>query len=192
MKRKKGRLFSSAVEDGRTFEEVVTEHLDALYRTALRMTRGHAANAEDLLQDTLLKAWDGYENLRDPGAARTWLFAILLRTHFNRRRASSRRPESLVSDFSDGEFEDALARWPAAPMSDVRAPAMELREALDALDEPLRSVVLLVDVQGFRQREVAAMLEVPEGTVASRLFRARRELREFLRDDRSSRLSESQ
>jgi RNA polymerase sigma-70 factor (ECF subfamily) len=166
----------------KTFEEVVTQHLDALFRTALRLTRGHTANAEDLLQDAMLRACEGYEGLRDPDAARTWLFTILMRTHFNRQRSVKRHPEALASDLTDAEFEQALADWPGihtghGPGNGWPSTA-EVGEAIDALDEALRAVVVLVDVQGFRQREVAAMLGLPEGTVASRLFRARRLLRD--------------
>lgn len=170
----------------RTFEEVVTQHLDALYRTALRLTRGRTADAEDLLQDAVLRAFEAFGELREPGAARAWLFTTLVRTHLNRRRAATRRREDLACDLGDHEFEQALAAWPAGVMRDERGdgrpdPA-DVAEAIDALDEPLRSVVVLVDVEGFRQREAAAMLRLPEGTVASRLFRARRQLRETLLD----------
>jgi RNA polymerase sigma-70 factor (ECF subfamily) len=165
-----------------TFEEIVAHHLDALFRTALRLTHGHTANAEDLLQDSMLRACEAYEQLRDVGAARTWLFTILMRTHFNRQRSAKRHPEALACDLSDTEFEQALAEWPGNGLGSEKPSAEEIDEAIDALDETLRTVVVLVDVQGFRQREVAAMLNVPEGTVASRLFRARRLLRDALTD----------
>lgn len=177
----------SRAHDGhtwRTFEEVVTEHLDALYRTGLRMTRGHTSDAEDLVQDTLLRACEAYAELRAPGAVRTWLFTILVRTHLNRRRAAKRRPEALACDLTDAEFERALASWSAADdvsrAGEMQASAEDVGEAVDALDESLRSVVVLVDVEGFHQREAAGMLGLPEGTVASRLFRARRLLRDAL------------
>jgi RNA polymerase sigma-70 factor (ECF subfamily) len=182
--RSRGRGRTQGAEGWRTFEEVVTQHLDALFRAALRLTRGHTANAEDLLQDAMLRACEGYDDLRDPGAARTWLFTILMRTHFNRQRSAKRHPEALASDLSNAEFEQALANWPGMGKGhrpgDGWPSAKEVGDAIDALDEALRAVVVLVDVQGFRQREVAAMLDLPEGTVASRLFRARRLLRDTL------------
>jgi RNA polymerase sigma-70 factor (ECF subfamily) len=182
--RDRGRGRAQGAEGWRTFEEVVTQHLDALFRTALRLTRGHTANAEDLLQDAMLRACEGYDELRDPGAARTWLFTILMRTHFNRQRSAKRHPEALASELTDAEFEKALADWPGIGTGHVSGdgwPSTEkVGEAIDALDEALRAVVVLVDVQGFRQREAAAMLGLPEGTVASRLFRARRQLRDAL------------
>ena len=168
----------------RAFEEVLVEHLEALYRTALRLCRGHEADAEDLLQDTALMAFDGYDNLREPSAARPWLFTILARTHLNRVRSSRRRPETASTDLDESAFEAALADWSPMPspaeLVEARQLGEQLTRALDQLAPEQRAVVLLVDVEGFTQREVARMLEVPEGTVASRLFRARRQLRTAL------------
>lgn len=168
----------------RAFEEVLAEHLDALYRTALRLCRGHEADAEDLLQEAALRALEGYGRLRDPSAARAWLFTILGRTHLNRLRSSRRRPETANTDLDESSFEAALAEWSPMPspaeVVEARQLGEQLTRALDELVPEQRAVVLLVDVEGFTQREVAGMLEVPEGTVASRLFRARRQLRTAL------------
>ncbi len=160
------------------------EHLDALFRTALRLCQGHRADAEDLLQDAALRAFDGYAQLRDPSAARAWLFTILSRTHLNRVRSRRRRAETLSTDLDQPAFEAALAEWTETPSpADVAETGQlgeQLAKAVDDLPPELGSVVLLVDVEGFTQREVAAMQGIPEGTVASRLFRARRRLREVL------------
>jgi RNA polymerase sigma-70 factor (ECF subfamily) len=168
----------------RAFEEIFAEHLDALYRTALHLCRGNEADAEDLLQDSSLRAFTSFDQLRDPAAARAWLFTILTRTHLNRVRAAGRRAEATSTDLDEREFEAALAQW--VPM---RSPAEEverwqlaeqLSRALEQLSAELRAAVWLVDVEGFTQREAAEMQEVPEGTIASRLFRARRQLRAVL------------
>lgn len=168
----------------RAFEEVLAEHLDALYRTALRLCRGHEADAEDLLQDAALRAFESYDQLRDPSAVRAWLFTILGRTHLNRLRSRRRRGETVSSDLDERAFEAALAEW-----GPVRSPAEhleawqlgeQLTRALDGLASELREVTVLVDAEGFTQREAAGMLGIPEGTVASRLFRARRQLRTAL------------
>jgi RNA polymerase sigma-70 factor (ECF subfamily) len=168
----------------RAFEEVLAEHLDALYRTALRLCRGHQADAEDLLQDAALRAFDGYGRLREPSAVRPWLFTILARTHSNRVRSARRRPETATTDLDESAFEAALAEWSPMPspaeVVEARQLGEQLTRALDGLAPEQRAVVLLVDVEGFTQREVAGMLETPEGTVASRLFRARRQLRTAL------------
>jgi RNA polymerase sigma-70 factor (ECF subfamily) len=168
----------------RAFEEVFAEHLEALFRTALRLCRGNEADAEDLLQDSALRAFTGFEQLRDPTAARSWLFTILSRTHLNRLRSARRRAEATSTDLDESTFEAALAVW--VPM---RSPAEEverwqlgdqLAKALDELPDELRAAVWLVDVEGFTQREAAGMNDVPEGTIASRLFRGRRQLRTAL------------
>ena len=170
----------------RAFEEVLAEHLDALFRTALRFCRGHAADAEDLLQEAALRAFGSYDRLRESSAARSWLFTILGRTHLNRVRSVRRRPETVSADLEEPEFEAALAEWRPLPSPaealDSRLLGEQLTRALDELAPELRAVVLLVDAEGFTQREVAGMLEVPEGTIASRLFRARRQLRTTLEE----------
>jgi RNA polymerase sigma-70 factor (ECF subfamily) len=163
---------------------VLTEHLDALFRTALRLCRGHEADAEDLLQDTALRAFNSYGQLREPAAARSWLFTILSRTHLNRVRTRRRQAEMVSTDLDEPAFEAALAEWAPVPSPADNVETWQLGEqltqALDGLPPELRGVVLLVDVEGFTQREVAGMVGVPEGTVASRLFRARRQLRNAL------------
>ena len=160
---------------------MLTDHLDALFRTALRLCQGHEADAEDLLQDAVLRAFNGYDQLREPSAARSWLFTILSRTHLNRVRTRRRRGETVATDLDGPAFEAALAEWVPAPSPAETGENRQLREqltrAVDALAPELRTVVLLVDVEGFTQREVADMLAIPEGTVASRLFRSRRQLR---------------
>jgi RNA polymerase sigma-70 factor (ECF subfamily) len=168
----------------RAFDELLAQYVDPLYRTALRLAGGRPADAEDLLQDACLRALERFGSLRSPDAARSWLFTILVRTHLNRERSRRRRPETVEADLDETAFERALAGWqsPATP-EDVLAREQlreQLRAALSRLDSGLRTVVCLVDVEGFSHREVAEMLEVPEGTVASRLFRARRELRDSL------------
>jgi RNA polymerase sigma-70 factor (ECF subfamily) len=148
---------------------------------AVRLSEGQEADAEDLLQETAVRAVQGFQELRDPRAARAWLLTILVRTFHNRVRAAKRRAETFAADLSEEAFEAALEAWRPLPtpeeilvQHDLSA---RLTAALDTLDAPLRTVLWLVDVGGFRQREVATMLEIPEGTVASRLYRARWQLR---------------
>lgn len=171
----------------RAFEELLSEHLDALYAYALRLCGGREADAEDLLQDGVLRAFGGCDELRTPDAARAWLFTIVTRTHLNRLRALRRRSEVLFADLDEAAFERALEEWVFGKTPEDIFEQRQLRErlgrALDALAPELRAVVWLSDVEAFRQREIAAMLHVPEGTVASRLYRARRELRRHLRNE---------
>ena len=148
---------------------------------AVRLSGGQEADADDLLQETAVRAVQGFQELRDPRAARAWLLTILVRTFHNRVRAATRRSETFAADLSEAAFEAALAAWRPLPTpEEVLARhdlGARLTAALDTLEVPLRTVLWLVDVEGFRQREVAAMLEIPEGTVASRLYRARWQLR---------------
>lgn len=166
------------------FEEVLSEHLDVLFRTALRLCQGREADAEDLLQDAVLRAFTNYDQLREASAARGWFFTILTRTHLNRVRAARRRAELADADIHEAAFEQALAEWvplrSPAEEAETRQLGEQLTRALDELSVELRRVVWLVDVEGFTQREAASMEEVPEGTIASRLFRARRQLRSAL------------
>lgn len=168
----------------RVFEELFGEHLDALYRTALRLCGGRESDAEDLLQEAALRAFRGFSRLRRQEAGRAWLFTILARTHFNRIRGAERRRETMVSDLDEGAFEAALERWGHSTTLEETLARRELRETLEAalnrLPAPLQTVVWLVDGEGFRLREVADMLGVPQGTVASRLYRGRSKLREDL------------
>lgn len=172
----------------RAFEELLSEHLDALYRTGLRLCGGRESDADDLLQEAALRAFRHFGALRDPNAGRSWLFTILARTHLNRVRAAGRRAEVPVADLDERAFEAALQEWAPTRGPEDAWTADRLREwvaaALDDLVLPLRAVIWLVDVEGFRQREVAEMLGIPEGTVASRLYRARRQLRATLSDSR--------
>ncbi|MBI4484894.1 MAG: sigma-70 family RNA polymerase sigma factor, partial [Acidobacteria bacterium] len=131
-----------------------------------------------------LRGFRQFRELRDVGAARSWFFTILMRTHLNRVRAAKRRPEVAIEDLDDTAFEHALEEWrvPEAPehVLDRSRLRDRLEAAIDALEPCLRTVIWLIDVEGFRQREVATMLGIPEGTVASRLYRARCELHERL------------
>lgn len=151
---------------------------------ALRLCRGHRADAEDLLQESAFRAFLHVHELREPGAGRTWLFRILLRTHLNRARAADRRRETFEGDLDEAAFEEALAAWCGGAMALPAERDYLLRErvtaAVDALPAPMRDVLWLVDVEGFRQREAAEILDLPEGTIASRLYRAHRALRDAL------------
>jgi RNA polymerase sigma-70 factor (ECF subfamily) len=174
----------------RAFEEFLGEHLDALYRTALRLCSGREADAEDLLQDATLKAFQRFDQLRDLPAGRAWMLTILTRTHLNHIRSSRRRAETLLTDYDEYAFEQAIAEWHPLPTpEDVvlsEAQRDHLIAAVDGLEPELRATVILADLEELPQREVATMLSIPEGTVASRLFRARRKLRAVLDESTGS------
>lgn len=150
--------------------------IEVLLRVAHSLTRHHA-EAEDLVQDTLIRAYRGIERF-DGEHPRAWLLTILRNTHINRNRR--RRPELL----RDPEY--ATDRLLSAA-SDERTDALvdheidtEILRALHSLDEPFQRVVQLVDVDGLSYAEAAEMLDVPVGTVMSRLHRARSRIRDRL------------
>jgi RNA polymerase sigma-70 factor, ECF subfamily len=133
-----------------------------------------------------LRAFTRFGQLRDPSAARAWLFTILTRTHLNRERFAGRHWETTSTDLDERTFEAALAEWIPVPSPadelERRQLGQQLAAALDQLPVDVRTAIWLVDVEGFTQREAAAMLDVPEGTIASRLFRGRRQLRVVLEE----------
>jgi RNA polymerase sigma-70 factor (ECF subfamily) len=174
--------------DRARFEALVREHVDALYGAALRLTR-HRSDAEDLLQETLLKAWRSFHTFTEGTNARAWLFRILMNAHIDRYRKTAREPET--TDVEDvGEFylyskvqESDLLRRVGDPEKLLEGVMEhEVREALESLPEYFRSVVILADLQGFSYKEIADILGIPVGTVMSRLFRGRRLLQRKLWD----------
>ena len=183
----------SASPDARArFEALVGEHLDGLYRVALRLSRNPTA-AEDLVQEAMLRAWRSFHTFREGTNIRAWLYRILMNAHVDRYRKAARTPEVLEDQIGD-EYLYAGARDGAAlsqegnPEVEVLDRIMdeEVRESLDALPLPFRAAVMLVDVEGFSYKEAAEILGVPIGTVMSRLSRARhalkRRLTAFARD----------
>jgi RNA polymerase sigma-70 factor (ECF subfamily) len=147
--------------DQATFTDVAMEFMPGLYSAALRMTRNRA-DAEDLVQETYLKAYRSYGSFTEGTNLRAWLYRILTNTYINNYRAAQRRPE--VADV------EALERFTD---EDVKA-------ALEALPEAFRMAVLLADVEGFSYKEISEITEVPIGTVMSRIHRGRRALQKAL------------
>jgi RNA polymerase sigma-70 factor (ECF subfamily) len=173
------RFRTPAPAAGPSFEDEALAQADALYRTALRATR-NPAEAEDLVQDTYLKAFRAAGRFEPGTNLRAWLFTILMNTLRNRRRDLGRDPVEVAGDVVD-RAEVPAAR--AASPEDLllrAALAPELRAALDQLPEAFREAVWLRDVEEFTYAEIAAMLAVPLGTVMSRISRGRRQLFERL------------
>ncbi|MDV3125831.1 sigma-70 family RNA polymerase sigma factor [Mycobacterium sp. 21AC1] len=175
--------------DGLTarFNRDVLPQLDQLYGAARRYSR-RPADAEDLVQETVLKAYNSFHTFRDGSNIRAWLFRIMTNTWINSYHVAQRRPDEVLSDsFSDAQLA-AVGRHSAGALPSAEVAALEamgdeeVREALGALPEPQRMVVYYADVEGFRYREIAEILDVPVGTVMSRLHRARRSLRALLVD----------
>jgi RNA polymerase sigma-70 factor (ECF subfamily) len=170
------------------FETEALTYLDALYRTALRMTRSEA-DAEDLVQETYIRALRFREQFTPGTNLKAWLFRILTNTFINAYRKRARQPQTAELDDVD-EF--SLYRrmsqdGSAAGVSDPEREFLdgivssEVKDALEALPEKFRTTVLL-DVEGFSYKEIAEMLAIPIGTVMSRLHRGRKFLQRRLHD----------
>ena len=175
------------------FEREALASLDSLYRTALRLGRDRA-DAEDLVQDTYLKAFRASDQFEPGTNLRAWLFTILHNTAKNRFRDRARDTVAIDSDVVDRAADvpapGSSARAPETPesllMRDTLTP--ELQAAVDALPAAFREAVWLRDVEEFSYAEIAAMLGVPIGTVMSRISRGRRMLFDQLQSTRGATL----
>jgi RNA polymerase sigma-70 factor (ECF subfamily) len=170
-------------------EQEALAQIDALYRTALRMTRS-PADAEDLVQETYLRAFRSLHQFSEGTNLRAWLFRILTNTYINDYRKRQRRPTNTsLDDIEEFYLYDHLVDSGVQPGEErpedivlERLTTDNVSTAIDALPEEFRQVVVLADVEGFAYREIADIVGIPVGTVMSRLFRARRRLRVQLHD----------
>ncbi len=175
--------------DQAKFAELAMEHMGSLYSAALRMTRS-PAEAQDLVQETYLKAYRGFRTFEEGTNLKAWLYRILTNTYINSYRAKKRRPEQTdVDEVEDlylyrrlGGLEGAAAGRSAEEEVLERFTDSEVKQAVESLPDQFRMVVLLADVEGFSYKEIAEILHIPIGTVMSRLHRGRRALQKALFD----------
>jgi RNA polymerase sigma-70 factor, ECF subfamily len=172
------------------FSDDALGHLDALYATARRLT-GNPAEAEDLVQDTYVKAFRHKSRFTPGTNLRAWLFAILHNTFLNEVRRRKGSPVEVDADAADR----AAARFPApgpTPEESLlsRASAAELETALSSLPPAYREAVWLRDVQELSYADIARVLDVPVGTVMSRIARGRRQLHDRLAEGAAIRSAE--
>jgi len=173
----------TAPERWAEFEEVALPHMDALFRTALRMTRNRE-NAEDLVQETFLRAYRSFDTFEKETNCRAWLFRILTNSYINRfRRAvkvGTQVPFESVKSFLVSD-EAAETAPDAEDEADFReALDEEVKHALEELPENFRLPVVLAFVEGMSYKEIAQTMGCPIGTVMSRIFRGRQLLRKRL------------
>ena len=173
----------SADADAAAFEAEVLPHLGKLYPAALRLTR-NASDAEDLVQETMAKAYTSFGQFTPGTNMRAWLHKILSTTFINGYRKRKREPsvsaDALAADWHDG----AEAIFTKAPSAETEALSRltdsDVLRALRELPRDFRTAVWLADVEGYPYREVAAIMGTPIGTVMSRLHRGRDKLRQAL------------
>jgi RNA polymerase sigma-70 factor, ECF subfamily len=178
---------TSSEADRSWFAERVDALLPELFGRAVRLCR-HRANAEDLVAEAVAKAWEALPSLEDRGAFRGWIFRILNNAFVSSCRKARSKVEhepldTAADDFSLFErLHQPILLWWGSPELEFlnRLLRADLEEAIDGLPEVFREIVVLVDVQGLAYREVASLLDVPIGTVRSRLSRGRSLLQEAL------------
>ena len=170
----------AAAERRRRFEEQMLPHLDALYRSAYSMTRS-ASDADDLVQDTYVRAFQFFDQFQGGTNARAWLFRILTNLFINSYRKRNREPERVSYDEMEdfylynrlGGMQKSQTQTPeAAILQKVQIEA--IRDAVAKLPDEYRDTVMLADLNDFTYQEISDILEVPIGTVRSRLSRGRR------------------
>ncbi len=171
--------------DQANFERDAMQYAGQLYSAALRMTR-NPADAEDVVQETYLKAYRAYATFKEGTNLKAWLYRILTNTYINRYRKKQRRP----SEVELGELQDLYLYRRLGEVSGASLSAEEvaldqfvdadIKQALESLPEHFRMPVLLADVDGFSYKEIAEIIDVPIGTVMSRLHRGRKALQKKL------------
>ena len=169
------------------FEQQALPLLDQLYGGALRLTR-NPADAEDLVQETYIKAFQAFDSFTQGTNLKAWMYRIMTNLYITNYRKAQRRPtQTSAEEITDYQLlSSATHESQGLESAEVEAlkklPTSEISEALNALSEDYRMVVYYADVEGLAYKEIAEIMGVPLGTVMSRLHRGRKKLREALKD----------
>ncbi len=178
-------LTHTEIKKQQDFNDEIIPHLDALYNFGLRLT-ADPNDAEDLVQDTIVKAYRFFSSYEKGTNAKAWLFRILKNSYINNYRKKSKKPQEVDYDEVATFYETIRdERTETSDLEDKMFRELiddDLSEALDSIPEDFRTVVLLCDVEDFTYEEIANMLDVPIGTIRSRLHRGRNLLKAQLMD----------
>jgi len=182
----KDLVLESATDRNDRFERDALVFMDQLYAAALRYTK-NPEDARDLVQDTYLKAFNSFHQFEEGTNLRAWLYRVLTTTFINTYRKDQRRPQLASGELEDWQVAEAQSHTSDLGKSaEVEAlenlPDSDIKRALQEIPEEFRIAVYLADVEGFSYKEIADIVEVPAGTVMSRLHRGRKLLREKLAD----------
>jgi RNA polymerase sigma-70 factor (ECF subfamily) len=182
----KDLVLESATDRNDRFERDALVFMDQLYAAALRYTK-NPEDARDLVQDTYLKAFNSFHQFEEGTNLRAWLYRVLTTTFINTYRKDQRRPQLASGELEDWQLAEAQSHTSDLGKSaEVEAlenlPDSDIKRALQEIPEEFRIAVYLADVEGFSYKEIADIVEVPAGTVMSRLHRGRKLLREKLAD----------
>lgn len=166
----------------RGFEDILIEHSDALWRTALRLCNYNVQDAEDTFQEAAIRAFRGRASLEQVDNTYVWLHRVLTNTFLNRVRDSKRWNERLDLESAEGVADEPYESTPSALIDSVHRDVWndDVAKALSALSEDSRSLFLLSDIEGYTHDELAAMYHLPKGTVSARIYRARKKLARLL------------
>ncbi|MPZ69582.1 MAG: sigma-70 family RNA polymerase sigma factor [Actinobacteria bacterium] len=177
-----------SADDKKRFQEEALPLLDSLYGGALRMTR-NPADAEDLIQETMLRAYRSFDRFEPGTNLKAWLFRIMTNAYINTYRKKQREPQKVSQDEVEDfdlyqELKDHDPQFSATPETIVLDSLVDsdITDAIDDLPEQFRLAVVLSDVEGFTYAEMAEIMDVPMGTVMSRLHRGRKALQKRLWD----------
>ena len=169
------------------FTHDAMQHAPQLFSTAMRMTRNRS-DAEDLVQETFIKAWRSFATYQQGTNLRAWLFRIMTNTYINKYNAQQRKPtETELDDVEELFLYKRLGSVDQSQLSQSAEDQMlslftddEVKKALEELPDQFRIPVLMSDVEGFSYKEIAEILEIPLGTVMSRLHRGRKSMQKML------------